>query len=105
MTDFKPRFYLYNKEPIIYMYPEKEGITYFVQCKSAEGFSVRKYELVMSKLEIPLRKYLQKQVEDVLARAVGSEHREGIKQTIADYLRLIARELDEEIEQAVGERK
>ena len=94
MTDFRPRFYSYVKEPKIYMYPEKEGITYLVQGKSLLGVSVGKDELLKDKIKIPLRKYLQEQVEDVLAREIGSVHREGIKQTIADYLRLIALEVE-----------
>ena len=86
---FKPRFYSHQNQPKVYMYPELEGITFYVQ-----GRFVEKDEILQSKININgLKKYM-KEIEEDLVKNTASIHRDGIKRTIADYLRLIAEDIE-----------
>jgi len=86
---FKPRFYSHKDEPKVYMYPELEGITFFVQ-----GRFVEKNEILEDKIEIKGVKEYMKEIEEDLVNNTAPIHRNGIKRTIADYLRLIAEDIE-----------
>jgi hypothetical protein len=100
---FKPRFYSHKDEPIVFMYPELEGITFFVQGRRVVGgwvscppipVPVEKNEILEDKIEIKGVKEYMKEIEEDLVNNTAPIHRNGIKRTIADYLRLIAEDIE-----------